>query len=136
MDDAPEAPTPEVAVQASDPSKPRTCGAAVALGLKSFETGDYEAAIDHFTTALELPGNGAMRMAGAHTICLEPMNSRGRRMTADTLSQHATTAQDAIVPAAVFIADSVAQVWHQMCALTLDTSNRYTARGSSRPSAC
>jgi len=44
---------------------PQTCSEAIALGLEAFDRSDFDGALERFTQALELPGNGAMRMAGA-----------------------------------------------------------------------
>lgn len=40
------------------------CGEAIQEGLEEFNKGNYDSALDLFTSALELPGNGFMRMAG------------------------------------------------------------------------
>lgn len=40
------------------------CGDAIQQGLEEFNKGNYDRALDLFTSALELPGNGFMRMSG------------------------------------------------------------------------
>lgn len=44
--------------------KPKMCGDAIQQGLEEFNKGNYDRALDLFTSALELPGNGFMRMSG------------------------------------------------------------------------
>ena len=44
--------------------RPRKAGEAIALGIEKLQGGDPRAAIDLFQRALELPGNGAYRLAG------------------------------------------------------------------------
>lgn len=48
--------------------KPKMCGDAIQQGLDQFNSGNYDRALDLFTGALELPGQGFMRLSGAH-IC-------------------------------------------------------------------
>lgn len=50
---------------AVDQDPPKRCSEAIHRGLAEFQAGDFNAAIDSFTLALELPGKGSMRMAGA-----------------------------------------------------------------------
>lgn len=44
--------------------KPKMCGDAIQQGLVEFNNGNYDRALDLFTGALELPGNGFMRLSG------------------------------------------------------------------------
>ncbi|GAB4821982.1 hypothetical protein N2152v2_009028 [Parachlorella kessleri] len=44
--------------------RPQRCREAINLGLDKFKAGDYQAAIELFETALELPGSGVMRVSG------------------------------------------------------------------------
>eukprot|EP01025_Chloroclados_australasicus_P027488 TRINITY_DN2725_c2_g1_i4.p2 TRINITY_DN2725_c2_g1~~TRINITY_DN2725_c2_g1_i4.p2 ORF type:complete len:278 (+),score=24.36 TRINITY_DN2725_c2_g1_i4:50-835(+) len=45
--------------------QPKVCSQAINLGLQQFEKGNYQQAIEYFTVALELPGNGAYRFANS-----------------------------------------------------------------------
>jgi hypothetical protein len=46
---------------------PKKSSDAIQRGLAEFEAGDFNAAIDFFTLALEIPGKGSMRFAGMHS---------------------------------------------------------------------
>ncbi|KAI7841388.1 hypothetical protein COHA_005006 [Chlorella ohadii] len=44
---------------------PRRAREAIDLGLKKYQAGEFQAALDLFQLSLELPGSGVMRMAGS-----------------------------------------------------------------------
>jgi len=48
-----------------DSNRPKKCKEAIDQGLQLFQEKQYQAAIDMFNLALELPGNGAYRLAGS-----------------------------------------------------------------------
>ena len=50
---------------ASGDEGPATAGDALAFGMECYEASSYEAALEAFELALELPGKGAMRLAGS-----------------------------------------------------------------------
>jgi hypothetical protein len=61
-----EAPAPSARVAAAAAAGgPRRSRDAIAAGLDLFNASNYEAAVELFQLALELPGSGAMRMAGS-----------------------------------------------------------------------
>lgn len=50
---------------ASCPRSPKRCKEAIDKGLELFQAKQYQQAVDMFNLALELPGNGAYRLAGS-----------------------------------------------------------------------
>ena len=45
--------------------RPKSCKQAIDKGLELFQDKKFQEAIDMFNVALELPGNGAYRLAGS-----------------------------------------------------------------------
>ena len=45
--------------------RPKRCKEAIDKGLELFQQKKYQAAVDLFNLALELPGNGAYRLSGS-----------------------------------------------------------------------
>eukprot|EP01026_Neomeris_dumetosa_P066537 TRINITY_DN6449_c1_g1_i2.p1 TRINITY_DN6449_c1_g1~~TRINITY_DN6449_c1_g1_i2.p1 ORF type:complete len:237 (-),score=29.74 TRINITY_DN6449_c1_g1_i2:164-874(-) len=56
--------------------RPKVCKEAIELGLQQFNEGNYNEAIDLFTTSLELPGSGAYRFQGSIREGVEMRNRR------------------------------------------------------------
>lgn len=52
--------------------RPQRSREAIDLGLAKFKAGEYQAAIELFELALELPGSGVMRMAGELPAAVPP----------------------------------------------------------------
>ena len=63
-------------IASSGRAGPKRCSDAIEKGLAQFAEGQYEDAIDMFTHALELPGKGFVRLAGAAHSSLLPCSRR------------------------------------------------------------
>lgn len=64
-----------LASDAAGGNGPKRCKDAIDAGLKLFQKGNYQAAIDSFNLALELPGNGAYRQPGSPREYLCPSDA-------------------------------------------------------------